>query len=865
MKLSLFIYDAHLYNTESGTGLNIWAFSLNNKPVLLRVPEIQFYAYLQINKDLDLNTKNTIVNYIYSNLSDLQSYNYNSKYKLYPYSPVCDFILLGFKNLKSLNSLELLIKNAPKIQIDSTIVELNVYETEVDPVKKFFAYNNINYCEWIQCECTAVESENYKISTLQNEYIGNIFESAEIESDPPDPKFSIFRVDFSNSKYILSFYTHNNNKSEICDSFSDLYPCDSILQLYNKLEYLIVQDDPDLIIGYELFSKTYPDLHKELKKYKIQYTNLGRLKNTVSTLSSKKWKSSAYGYNEVHILHMDGRISLDLYPFIKRNNKLDKYDLEYVASKLLIPLNKHSENLQDIQTLSFHNDNRYKCSNPTARILDLLSQSEMWLELIEFSKIFKTSLVDLYTRGEQVRVFNLLYTYIYRYNYVLNKPPNIEIGLEGGYINSSEPNLYSDTLWFDLKSLYPSICVAYNICYSTYVESDKSDIELNQVIGTNNGGVFGYNYVNSKVRMGLLPKLLSEAISERDYVKNKISLLPVDSITYKKLSKRELALKISSNAAIGFLGISGEAGILPFIKAAISINYLGRSITQGINDYIVSNYNGTILYNDTDSIVCTVPNLARSELQGFGTQMAIQISETLENPLKLKFERTGKFLLLKNKKYAVLEYDAKGNETDYIVKKGLLVGRSDSPEFAEKLYSEMLDYVLKERSVRDTFLLILQYCTDLINNQIQLSELTMVKKINTTYAANSTYFLKRFLDRLQARDIKIRLGTEIEYVVLDIQGQTKIGDKMELKDFVKIGDRIDYMYYIDNVCNTNITDLWNTCFSEKLQKYSNISYKPKKSRKRAATINEPIKIITLTLEAGLTLDSLIEWVDLNLI
>ena len=374
----------------------------------------------------------------------------------------------------------------------------------------------------------------------------------------------------------------------------------------------------------------------------------------------------------------------------------------------------------------------------------------MWLELVEFSKIFKTSLVDLYTRGEQIRVFNLLYYYIHKYSYVLNKPANIEIGLEGGYINSTTPNLYDDTLWFDLKSLYPSICIAYNICYSTYIESTENilDTSTNDIIGTNNGAVFGYKFINSKDRIGILPRLLTDSINERDIVKSRISVLSKDSLERRKLNKRELALKISSNAAIGFLGISGEAGVLPFIKAAICINYLGRTITQNINNYIESTYNGTILYNDTDSIVCTIPEIPKNELYQTGVKMASEITETLENPLTLKFDRSGKFLLLKNKKYAVLEYDEFGNDTDYIVKRGLLVGRSDSPEFAEKLYSEMLDYVLKDKSIRETFLLILKYFKDLTLNLVPLSELSIIKKINTTYSPDSTYFLKRFLDRL---------------------------------------------------------------------------------------------------------------------
>jgi DNA polymerase delta subunit 1 len=64
----------------------------------------------------------------------------------------------------------------------------------------------------------------------------------------------------------------------------------------------------------------------------------------------------------------------------------------------------------------------------------------------------------------------------------------------------------------DFASLYPSIMMAHNLCYSTLVPSYKAKLfNPEDLIKTPNGDYF----VNQKVKKGLLPLILEELIGAR--------------------------------------------------------------------------------------------------------------------------------------------------------------------------------------------------------------------------------------------------------------------------------------------------------------------------------------------------------------
>ena len=66
----------------------------------------------------------------------------------------------------------------------------------------------------------------------------------------------------------------------------------------------------------------------------LSLDDLSRLKSNPSAVIFKSLNSSALGNNDMYILNMDGRVTIDLYKLMQRE-KLDSYKLDFVANKYL--------------------------------------------------------------------------------------------------------------------------------------------------------------------------------------------------------------------------------------------------------------------------------------------------------------------------------------------------------------------------------------------------------------------------------------------------------------------------------------------------------------------------------------------------
>ena len=128
----------------------------------------------------------------------------------------------------------------------------------------------------------------------------------------------------------------------------------------------------------------------------------------------------------------------------------------------------------------------------------------------------------------------------------------------------------------DFASLYPSIMMAHNLCYSTLLSPQSiSAYGLNpdDFIKTPSGDLF----VKSKVRKGLLPTILEDLISARKKAKADLKK-ETDPFRKAVLDGRQLALKISANSVYGFTGAT--VGKLPCIPISQSVTAFGRQMIE---------------------------------------------------------------------------------------------------------------------------------------------------------------------------------------------------------------------------------------------------------------------------------------------
>jgi DNA polymerase elongation subunit (family B) len=169
---------------------------------------------------------------------------------------------------------------------------------------------------------------------------------------------------------------------------------------------------------------------------------------------------------------------------------------------------------------------------------------------------------------------------------------------DGGSVLLPTPGLLKPLGILDFASLYPTIMMAYKICYCTLV-LDTQYLDLPGVtyytvqINSDETVVF------ARDETAVIPKLLHKLVTARRKVKKQMKSVE-DPFVYNVLDAKQGSLKIVCNATYGFTGArKGYMGCRSIMK---SVTSLGRFLQKISSYYLANVYNIHTLYGDTDSI-----------------------------------------------------------------------------------------------------------------------------------------------------------------------------------------------------------------------------------------------------------------------
>jgi len=249
----------------------------------------------------------------------------------------------------------------------------------------------------------------------------------------------------------------------------------------------------------------------------------------------------------------------------------------------------------------------------------------------------------------------------------------------------------------DFASLYPSIMMAHNLCYTTLLlnkrEAEKFDEK--DVTRTPNGDYF----VKSTVKKGILPIILEELISARKQAKTELKNA-TDPFIRAVLDGRQLALKISANSVYGFTG--AQIGQLPCLQISSSVTSYGREmieLTKKTTTELFCKANGydydcDVIYGDTDSIMVKFGTEDRAEAMRLGKIAAEEVSKKFIKPIKLEFEKIYHPYLLMNKKRYAGMYWTNPEKADKMDAKGIETVRRDNCALVQNIVQGALDRLL---------------------------------------------------------------------------------------------------------------------------------------------------------------------------
>ncbi|CAH1374575.1 hypothetical protein MTP99_015896 [Tenebrio molitor] len=569
--------------------------------------------------------------------------------------------------------------------------------------------------------------------------------------------------------------------------------------------------DPDIFTGYNINNFDFPYLIERARHLKLKrFDFLGRILDIRSTIKETVTQTKI-GRRTFKSINFEGRVPYDMLMVIKRDFKLRSYTLNSVCQEILGEQKEdvHYSIITDLQNGDEQTRRRLAvyCLKDAELPVRLLNTVRSFTNDVEMARVTGVPITSLLTKGEQVKVVAQLLKHARKAGYFMPAHQGAASSeqYEGATVIEPMRGYYTDPIvTLDFSSLYPSIMIAHNLCYTTLIKpnvKEKLSLTDEQVTTTPANCMF----VKSSVRPGLLPHILQHLLAARKKTKAELKEA-TDPVVKAVLDGRQLAYKISANSVYGFTG--AQVGKLPCLEISSSVTAYGRTMIEQTKREveqhyrIVNNYeaDATVIYGDTDSVMVNfkVKSLERS--MELGREAAELISAKFIKPIKLEFEKVYyPYLLINKKRYAGL-YFTKPDKYDKMDCKGIETVRRDNCTLVVDVINTCLQKLLIDKDPDGAVKYAKEVISDLLQNNVDISQLVITKELTKNdYAAKQAHV--ELAKKMTKRDPgnAPKLGDRIPYVIIAATKNARAFEKAEDPIYVLENNvPIDSQYYLEN-------------------------------------------------------------------
>ena len=879
----IFVYSWHVddeyRDNDESKSLSIRAYGFNphGKTVCLHVEGFCPYFFVEVRMKGDWTVyKNYIINKI-NDRYECKQKSIARKEKLYFYQDRTKhpFLRMRFPSIEARRSAFYRL-NKYKTRIMGKDVQFFIHEQEATPLLQLVCEQDIPTAGWFQFRPVSTGSEETQCDYEYTALPGNLFRMDEKDVlETPAPSVLSFDIEVysSNPKRMPC---HENEKdcifqissvvqyasgrieknlislgrtSEIGDV--SVIHVDSERDLLLEWQKLVRRVNPNLIIGYNIFGFDIPYMIARAKRWGVYSTFdvMGMHLTSHAREKEIKWSSSAYSNQQFHLLETEGRLMLDLLPILRRDYKFSNYRLKTVSTFFLgetkdplthLDIFRAYEEGQAGKRRLITRCGKY-CVQDANLVACLFEKLQLWIGLVEMSKVCNVPIMFLFTQGQQIRVYSQVYKKGVKENILIQSAESLDTdilsneGYAGAYVFPPVPGMYEWVIPWDFSSLYPSTIIAYNIDYSTLVvdESIPDDkchvIEWDDHVGCVHDktvhntkpakilcGHHRYRFI--KEPQGVIPGLLKDLLDMRSRTKKQMKSLPKsDNVLLTSLDKRQLAYKVSANSMYGAMGV--KRGYLPFIPGAMCTTAMGRISIQRAADYVKQKYSGQLIYGDTDSIYChlaTKPD-AKS-VWALARLIEKDFVHLFPPPMKLVFEDKlyKTFLILTKKRYMAYTCNEEGTVDDKLTIRGVLLARRDNCKWIREVYEIMVRLIMENQSWRIVEQEFLDNVMALFVRQVPFQKFIITKSVGSEYKIKELPTdPAKLRKRLEDLHIKPTLGEKIdidainrtlntktpstipwvrEYIDRTKPAHVQLADKMSRRGHpVEAGSRIEYV------------------------------------------------------------------------
>ncbi|KAM8831537.1 DNA polymerase zeta catalytic subunit isoform 2-T2 [Spinachia spinachia] len=570
--------------------------------------------------------------------------------------------------------------------------------------------------------------------------------------------------------------------------------------LFQELIAVMRRFDPDILVGYEVQMRSWGYLLQRAAALRVDLCQqLSRVPG-----DSKDNRFSAerdeYGADTMSEINIIGRITINLWRTMKTEATLNNYTFENVAFHVL-----HQRfPLYSPRTLSDwfdHNTDllRWKMvDHYMSRVcgsMQLIQQRDIIGRTSELARLFGIQFYHVLTRGSQYRVESMMLRLAKPLNYIPLTPSIQQRAQQRApqcipLVMEPESRFYSNSvIVLDFQSLYPSIIIAYNYCYSTclgHVESLGTHDEFkfgcaslrvppdllyqlrNDITVSPNGIAF----VKSSVRKGILPNMLEEILSTRIMVKQSMKAYKQDKTLTKLLHARQLGLKLIANVTFGYTAAS-YSGRMPSVEVGDSIVHKARETLERaiklVND--TKKWGARVVYGDTDSMFVLLKGATKEQAFKIGNEIAEAVTATNPKPVKLKFEKVYLPCVLQTKKrYVGYMYESLDQKEPVFDAKGIETVRRDGCPAVSKILERSIKLLFETRDISQVKQFVQHQCMKILDGRASMQDLTFAKEYrgSSSYRPGACVPALELTRRMMAHDRRLepRVSERVPYVIV---------------------------------------------------------------------------------------------------
>ncbi len=372
--------------------------------------------------------------------------------------------------------------------------------------------------------------------------------------------------------------------------------------LLTEFARIIRDDDPDIITGYNIGGYDLPLLLERAEATHAGPFEVGRDRSPPRDAGER-------------LFRITGRVVADAWWSVRRDLKPKQETLQYVARTLLgdSKLDVDRRNISQEWARDRERVMEY-CEHDADLAYRILQRLRTVERAADLATVARLPLEEGLNGRTSQFIDALLVPRADREG--VGVPPNHmgrrENPIEGGYVHAIRPGIYRWVVVLDFKSMYPSIIIAKNLCFTT-LSPDGTTVAP--------GGAA--RFLAREVRRGLIPAILEELLAERDRFRRAARTAPTPELR-EYYDGLQSAVKVLMNSFYGVLASSFYRFTDKEIGAAITA-FAREAITHII--HTLESDGHEVVYSDTDSVFVRAPEATLEGARRFGEQIAQRFTQ----------------------------------------------------------------------------------------------------------------------------------------------------------------------------------------------------------------------------------------------